>query len=116
MENPLILSIHAEERAGQENLSDDDILFVRKHGYKLPNAGVVFRQLRRDRIPVQLPGSHRYRQLVGTTVVLCPTCESFVITVYRNEAAFGKDKKKRRYNQKRQVLRCPYCGTLHKMI
>lgn len=113
METKLLLSSHAGKRANQRNLSYSDIVFIREHGCKVSNAGVVFRQLRRDRIPARMPGNHRCWQLVGSTVVLCPTCESFVITVYRDEAAFCKDRKKHKYNWKRQASSCPHCGSHH---
>ena len=109
LKNQLLLSNHAGCRANKRNLSYEDITFVCTHGFKLSNAGVAFRQLRHDRIPAQMPGNNRCWQLVGTTVVLCPTCESCVITAYRDPAAFQKDKRKEKYNWKRQASCCPHC-------
>lgn len=109
LELELLLSNHAWIRAVQWHLSYEEIVFIRKCGHKLPNAGAAFRQLRQDTIPASLPGNHRLRELVGSTVVLCPTCESYVITVYRNPAAFQKDKRKKKYNRKEEESSCPYC-------
>ncbi len=103
------LSQHAKHRSAQRNLSKEDIHFVLTHGEHEHGAGVIFCQLHRKNIPNDTPGNHRYRQLVGTTLVLC-TCGEFVVTLYRQSKAFHKDKCKAHYNrQGGQSSTCPCC-------
>jgi len=103
------LSDHAARRAAQRNVSPDEIAFLLKHGRFLHNTGVIFCQLRRKDVPDDLPGNHRYRRLVGSTLVLC-RCGHFVVTLYREAKAFHHDNCKTRYNQKPETyISCPYC-------
>jgi hypothetical protein len=99
------LSEHASRRSAQRNLSYDEILFVIEHGKRLRNAGVVFIQLRVKDIPEAIPANHHYRRLIGSTVVLC-SCGQHVITLYREDEAFRKDKRKTKYNQQHQCALC----------
>ena len=104
----IILSEHAIQRAMQRNVSFNEINFIIQHGKLLRNAGVSFRQLREKDWPDSLPGNHAYHRLIGTTVVLCK-CGLFVVTLYREEEAFRKDKRKTRYNSTTQWVGCPHC-------
>ncbi len=76
-----------------------------EHGKRLRNAGVVFIQLRMKDIPDTLPANHRYRRLVGSTVVMC-SCGQLVITLYREDEAFRRDKRKTKYNYRHQCDLC----------
>lgn len=102
------LSSHALERSAQRNISDDDIDFILTHGVKLHRTGVIFCQLRHKNLPEDLPGNHRARQLVGTTLVLCK-CGQYIVTVYREERAFHRDKRKAKYCATPGYGGCPGC-------
>lgn len=95
------LSDHAQLRSAQRNLIDDEILFIVRQGVRIHRAGAVFCQLRRIDIPDDLPAGHRYRRLIGSTVVLS-SCGRYVLTVYRNARAFRRDLRKRRYFRRSQ--------------
>ena len=101
---------HADDRSLQRNVYSDEIEFVLAYGHHLHNAGVIFVQLRAKNIPADLPGNHPFRRLEGTTVMLC-ACGHTVITLYREETAFRKDKRKSKYNvQHPRDFFCPCCG------
>ena len=103
------LSDHAARRAAQRNVAPDEIDFLLQHGNHLHNTGVIFCQLRAKDVPNDLPGNHRYRRLIGSTLVLC-RCGHFVVTLYREEKAFHNDSCKTRYNQRPMPFtHCPYC-------
>ncbi len=104
------LSNHASTRSAQRNLSDDDIAFIIQNGSRVHRTGVIFCQLRNKDLPRDTPGNHRHRQLVGTTVVLSK-CGHYVITLYRNERAFQRDTRKRKYNAVLYCEACP-CGVV----
>ena len=105
------LSDHAAHRAAQRNLMDDEIDFMLQFGFLLHNTGVIFCQLRAKDLPDDLPRNHRYRRLVGSTLVLCK-CGHYVVTLYRENRAFHSDSCKVRYNlQKSKLVNCPYCHT-----
>jgi hypothetical protein len=105
--NHYFLSSHASLRSTQRNLSDDDITFIMQHGSRTHRTGVIFCQLRHKDMPPDLPGNHRSRRLVGTTLVLCK-CGQFVITAYRDERAFQRDMRKRKYyNGSAEYGTCP---------
>ncbi len=104
----IILSEHAVQRSVQRNVSLAEITFIIEHGQLMRNAGVSFRQLREKDWPDNLPRSHGYHRLIGTTVVLCK-CGLFVVTLYREEEAFRKDRRKMRYNAVSQWISCPRC-------
>jgi hypothetical protein len=106
----LYYSMHANERLAARDFTRDQIEFAILYGHKEHNTGVVFCQLRRNSLPDYIPPNHPYRRLVGLTVVLCP-CGRSIITAYRNEKAFAKDRKKTKYCQKKgYMVACPYCG------
>jgi hypothetical protein len=107
-----LLSNHAQRRSAQRNLSRTDIDFVIKNGERLHRTGVIFCQLRHKDLPNQIPGNHRFRQLIGTTVVLC-RCGRFVVTLYRQEKAFQRDSRKRKYDMRLAYPTCPHCGRRH---
>lgn len=93
----IVLSGHALERSARRNISPGDIDFIVANGHRLRRTGVIFCQLRSSNLPDSIPGNHRFRQLVGTTVVLC-RCGRFVVTVYREEKAFQRDARKAKYD------------------
>ena len=107
----LIMSLHATDRAASRHFSADEITFICRYGYRLHNAGVIFCQMRRDHFPSDESLARSYWRLSDVTVVLCP-CGECVITVYKNSAAFKKDRKKAKYDRqgKRLEYCCPYCG------
>jgi hypothetical protein len=105
---PYTLSSHARHRSAQRNLSDEDIDFIVQHGQHVHRTGVIFCQLRHKDLPTQIPGNHRYRQLVGTTVVLC-RCGHYIVTLYREAKAFHRDRCKRKYNIQATQDMCPCC-------
>ncbi|MBZ0297228.1 MAG: DUF4258 domain-containing protein [Anaerolineae bacterium] len=106
----LNLSDHAQQRSAQRNLSNEDIAFVIRHGDRVHRTGVIFCQLRSRNIPDKTPGNHRWRQLIGTTVVLCK-CGGCVVTVYREERAFQRDCRKAKYALKGNYCDHTYCSS-----
>ena len=98
---PTVLSDHAHLRSAQRNLDASEIAFITQHGRRVRRTGVVFCQLRKCDLPTHLPGGHRFRRLVGSTVVLSKdgVC---VLTVYRNERAFRRDLRKQKYERRQQ--------------
>jgi hypothetical protein len=105
----LFTTEHAGDRSLQRNVYGDEIEFILAHGHSFHNAGVTFVQLRAKNIPADLPGNHPFRHLEGTTVMLC-ACGHTVITLYRQETAFRKDKRKSKHNCRQRVFDCPCCG------
>ncbi|GIL08914.1 MAG: hypothetical protein BroJett033_4250 [Chloroflexota bacterium] len=106
----IVLTGHAQERSARRNISASDIDFIVTNGHRVHRTGVIFCQLRSSSIPDSVPGNHRFRQLVGTTVVLC-RCGRCVVTVYREARAFHRDTRKTKYNaQLRPCLECRACG------
>lgn len=106
----IVLTGHAQERSARRNISASDIDFIVTNGHRVHRTGVIFCQLRSSSIPDSVPGNHRFRQLVGTTVVLC-RCGCCVVTVYREAKAFHRDARKTKYDARMRpcVERCP-CG------
>ena len=90
------------------NITPEEIGFIIEHGKKLRNAGVIFSQLHAKSVPESIPANHHYRRLIGSTVVLCK-CGQFVITLYREEEAFQRDKRKSKHTTQDQRGTCPYC-------
>ncbi len=93
------LSDHAEIRAAQRNLSYDEICFILDYGTRQRRSGVIFYCLHRKQIPQDLPGSHPYRRLVGTTVIVSRD-NTVVVTAYRNEEAYRHDRRKAKYERR----------------
>jgi hypothetical protein len=104
----LHISDHALRRSAERNFSYEDVCFVVDHGEQLHRAGVIFCQMKRKKMPTALPANHRARKLMGTTVVLC-RCGDCVLTLYRGERNFGKDRRKRKCNLRTELEHCPYC-------
>ena len=92
------ISDHAKTRSAQRNLQEDEIEFIVQHGKRVRRTGVIFCQLRQRDLPTDLAASHRYRRLVGSTVVLS-SCGRSVLTLYRDERAFHRDSRKRKYRK-----------------
>lgn len=108
----IVLSRHAQLRAQQWNVSWEEVLFIVEHAHRVHNAGVIFCQLLRRSMPIDLPGNDAYWRLVGTTVLLCSSCRSGVVTLYRAPKAFHEDRKKSKYCL-HTAAQCPCCGVLH---
>jgi hypothetical protein len=89
-------TFHALDRLAQRNLTHDEIDFIVRHGYRLRKAGAVFYQMRTRCMPDHVPPNDPLRRLVGTTVVLSPD-EQTLITAYRDEKWFKRDRKKTKY-------------------
>lgn len=106
----LELSGHAERRSCQRNLRPDEIMFVVENGFRVRKTGVVFCQLRAKDVPKQYVRDGRYRQLIGTTVLLCGRCARYVLTVYRNPEAFRQDRSKAKYHKCADARYCPCCA------
>ena len=106
--NDFSMSSHALQRSAQRNISEHDIAFILTYGKRIRNTGVIFCQLRHKDLPDDLPGNHRYRQIVGTTIVLC-RCGHYVVTIYREERAFHRDMRKAKYCLKEHYVGCPTC-------
>jgi hypothetical protein len=104
----LYYSLHADQRAAQRNVSDDDVEFVLRFGHRMRRTGVIYYALREKDLPSDLPGSDPRRRLVGTTVMLCK-CGTTVITVYRNQRAFKRDKRKTKYEMNESIPVCACC-------
>lgn len=102
------LSEHAQQRSAQRNLSNEDIAFVVRHGDRVHRTGVIFCQMRHHNLPDKTPGNHRWRQLIGTTVVLC-RCGGCVVTLYREERAFQRDCRKSKYALKNGDCNSTHC-------
>jgi hypothetical protein len=103
----LIISDHAYQRAAQRNVSEDEIYIIVQHGHRVRKAGAIFCQFRRNSLP-ELDA--RLEALIGTTVMLCK-CGSSVITLYRNERAFKRDRRKSKYDMTpSSAVRCPNCS------
>lgn len=100
------MTIHGSERAVDRNLSDDDIDFIVSYGHRERHTGVIYCQLRTRELSIHFPHEPEYERLVGATVILC-SCGRTVITVYRNEAAFRKDRRKAAYDHKKHT--CALC-------
>ena len=105
----LELSQHALERSRRRHFSEEDLLFVVQHAHRERQTGVIFFQLLRKNIPIELPANDRRRKLEGTTVVTCK-CGQFVITAYKNRDAFKEDRKKSKYAHRPYSSNCPVCG------
>ncbi len=111
----LYLSDHAHLRAAQRNLSLHDIEKVMTWGREMYNAGALFYFLGVRDIPTTYRGDKRSRQLVGTMVVVCSHCQQFVITVYRNELALRRDRRKSKYDS-RGGYRCSCCDHIIEIL
>lgn len=105
----LEISGHAGCRLAQRNLSQTDIEFIVHNGSRERRAGAIFCQMTRRALQNDLARFNCYARLVGTTVVLC-SCGQTVITVYRNERAFKKDRRKAKYEKTVRRYTCEVCG------
>lgn len=101
------LTHHAEWRAAQRNLSSDEIEFILQNAEWDSNTGVIFCTLRRKDMPTT-PYPPGYERLIGATVVLCK-CGRHVITLYRDQKAYKRDRAKTKYNLKPDQGLCQHC-------
>ena len=65
-----VLTLHAQRRMAQRNVSLADVRFVLKHGKRFHRAGAVFVHLRGKDIPKEKRHDKNITRLEGTTVVL----------------------------------------------
>lgn len=91
------LSEHANQRCAQRNLSQNEIQFIIAYGTLERRAGIEFYQLRQKDLPPDLPANDPCHRLVGSTVLLSKD-SSHVITAYRNQRAFRRDRQKSKYD------------------
>ena len=106
----MILSHHARQQAARRNFSEKGIRFIIEHGKRRHNSGVIFFQLLKKSIPKDIAPNDPNRKLEGSTVVACPTCGEFVITLYKNPDAFKADMKKDKFNRHKEESHCPICN------
>jgi hypothetical protein len=100
---------HCAIRRQQRNISDTDLQFILDYGKRQRRAGVVFCQFRAESIPIDQRRDADITRLEGATVVLCKAGRC-VITVYRNRAAFRKDQKKAKYDNRPEAYAlCQWC-------
>lgn len=103
----LMISDHAYQRAAQRNVSEEEIYLIVRYGHRVRKAGAIFCQFRRNSVESL---DARLEALIGTTVMLCK-CGSSVITLYRNERAFKRDRRKPKYDlSSSAAARCPHCS------
>jgi len=107
------LSLHAQERIIDWNITHADVDFIVEHAKKTHNAGAILFQFRRKDMPERHAHDSRYQRLIGTTVIACKHCGTFVITVYRNDNAFKTDRKKRKHDIIKRSRNCPCCNKHH---
>jgi hypothetical protein len=105
----MFYSDHASVRIDQRHFRDDEVRFVVAYGKRLHRTGAILCQLYPDCLPDDLPANHRFRRLVGTTVMLC-SCGQYVVTMYKNPRAFKRDRCKVKYDRRRGAYSCPRCG------
>lgn len=93
----IYMTDHAQVRAAQRNLSDEDIAYVLKHGSKYHRGGACFIFLgEKDIFPEDLR-EEEIARLEGTILVLDQE-QKTIVTVYRNrESGLKEIRKKRPY-------------------
>ncbi len=94
-----LLTVHAEARCAQRNLSYEEVQYVIRHGRQVQNAGTCEFFLGRNDIPPGDRARQRIAQLEGT-VVLMDIQTGLVLTVYRNRKNGLKNhRRKAKYNR-----------------
>lgn len=93
----LELTDHAHLRAAQRNLSKEQIEFICQRGERLRKAGAIFYRLRKKDVPKGLRRDDKYAKAIGSTVVVSKEGHS-VVTVYRNQKAFKRDRSKKKHS------------------
>ena len=89
------ISLHADRRLAQRNLTPDDIHYVFCHG-RLHHAGkATFIHLGLRDIPWDHRRDDRRRRLEGTVLVLDPSAGRHLTTVYRNRRRGSRDIKRK---------------------
>lgn len=97
--NEFSLTVHAEVRCAQRNLSYDEIQYVIQYGQQVNNAGTCEFFLGRNDIPRSDRARQRIAQLEGT-VVLVDMQTGVILTVYRNRKnGLKSHRKKTKYNR-----------------
>lgn len=96
-EQPYEFTLHARLRMAQWNLRESEVLYAIRYGQKFHRHGIIFHFVREKDVP---QNNHKLMaRLQGTTVLTSATTRT-VITVYRNQKAMSKIKRKVRYNNK----------------
>jgi hypothetical protein len=95
----MLMTAHAQQRAGQRRIPEENLHLVLKYGTRVHKAGALFVFMRKRDIPPVLSIRSQDR-LEGLTVVMDPLGEE-VITAYRNRKALRdiKRKSKRYYGR-----------------
>ena len=90
------ISLHADRRLAQRNLSYDDVGYVIAYG-RLHHAGkALFVHLGLRDIPADHRRHDNLRRLEGTVLVLDPTTGQNLTTAYRNRRRGSRDIKRKR--------------------
>ena len=89
------ISLHAERRLAQRNLSQDDVGYVFTHGRLYHTGKAVFVYLGLRDIPAAHRREDRIRRLEGTTLVLDPDTGQHLTTAYRNRRHGSRDIKRK---------------------
>lgn len=94
-----ILSLHASERANQRHFSPADIDFVLRFGRIEYRTGTRFIFLGRKEFSATRSKDPRHKKLIGTVLVISNDTpdEDIIITVYQDENALHKIRKKSKY-------------------
>jgi len=89
------ISLHADRRLAQRNLSPDDVRYVFAHG-RLHHVGhALFVHLGLRDIPADHRRDNRLRRLEGTILVLDPCSGQHLTTAYRNRRRGSRDIKRK---------------------
>lgn len=91
--NP-ILTKHAQYRAAQANIKEDQINIVLQFGSFKNKAHALFCFLAKRNLPEQLLHDDYFAKLAGTMLVMDPIGQ-VITTVYKNKKAIKKIKHKR---------------------
>ncbi len=102
MNQNLHFTVHARQRMQLRALSEQDVLYVIRHGTRIWSGGMLHYFLRRKDIPGQDQRVDRIRRLEGTTVLVRRGKEGLiVITAYRNRKACRAIRRKGKTNFKK---------------
>ncbi len=96
----LQITMHAQSRQAQRNLSTEDIWFVWEHGRRVRCAGALHVFLGKRDLPVDRILARRFAHLEGTTLVMDDRSHEVVlITAYRNRRGLKQIRAKRKYER-----------------
>jgi len=90
-----VISLHADRRLAQRNLSFEDVRYVFAHG-RIHHAGkALFVHLGLRDIPADQRRDDHIRRLEGTVLVLDPSTGEHLTTAYRNRRKGSRDIKRK---------------------